>query len=898
MSRLIVKNLPNSITADKLKEIFSSKGTITDIQLKYTKDGKFRQFGFVGYKSEEESKAALEYFNNTYLNATKIKVELCADLGDPNKPKSWSKYASDSSISKEKKSTVIKNEIQDNESEEEEKEKGIIDKINKHKNDPLFAEYMETHMKTKKAVWSNDAILDEKLAMLSSSASKKEKSKLNISNISHEEEGKSDGSRGDSKEEDSTDNDKDSDDAEGLEDENDNLANKDISDFEYLQNLKGMKNDEKGDGKSEKADVTEKKPKKEPIELFTVKIRGLGFKARKSHVRHFFHPLKPYSIRLPPRIKGIAYVGFRTEREMKQALGKNKGFLAGRQIMVNKYEEKDSIAAGEQDKPSSWKWKDQEESLQHEETIGESGRIFVRNLAYTVTMENVEELFAKYGPVVEVNVPVDWITRKPKGYGTVTFMIPEHAVKAFSELDGKVFHGRMLHLLPGKAKPEDDESLDGLTYKQKKEKKLKSQAKSSHNWNTLFLGHNAVADAIAKAYDTTKEKVLDSSGGNSVAVRLALGETELVNKTRDFLLENGVSLSAFEQAPKKRSKTVLLVKNLPAGTEASEIREIFDKHALLGRVILPPSGLTAIVEFSDPTEARNTFRKVAYTKFKSLPLYLEWAPEDTFSSPSTCGVEKDASTKEEDSENWCVDTKPNVAEEEVEDEIDEEPEPDATLFVKNLNFETKEKDLVEHFNKCGKIYSATIAKKKDARKPGELLSMGFGFVQFMKKASADKALKMLQNSSIEGHTIELKRSNRAVQSEVATARKKSASGKQTGSKILVRNIPFEAKTKEVTELFQTFGDLKSVRLPKKLVGTGSHRGFGFVEFLTKAAAKQAFKALSFSTHLYGRRLVLEWASNEEDVDELRKRTAEHYSESAPKRSNKSVLSIEENEKEM
>ncbi|XP_046390578.1 probable RNA-binding protein 19 [Ischnura elegans] len=898
MSRLIVKNLPKSITVDKLKDTFSSKGTITDVQLKYTKDGKFRQFGFVGYKSEEEGKAALEYFNNTYLNASKITVELCADLGDPSKPKSWSKYASDSTAGKAKTSGKVKDKEKKKKEKEEEDDVGDI--LEKHKDDPLFVEYMETHLKSSKAAWSNDMLDSEKLAKISSKKSKKDSETLNDSGIDDENKGQKSGSEGDGCEEDLSEGDDDNDEAEdegeGSEDEGDNkasIANKDISDFEYLQKLKGVQTDKKGE--PEKSDVAKKKPKKEPIELFTVKIRGLGFKARKSHVRHFFHPLKPYSIRLPPRIKGIAYVGFRTEKELKQALGKNKGFLAGRQIMVNKYEEKDKKEAEDQDK-SPWNWKNQEESLQNEETIGESGRIFVRNLAYTVTMEDVEQLFAKYGPLVEVNVPVDWMTRKPKGFGTITFMIPEHAVKAYSELDGKAFHGRMLHLLPGKAKPEEDESLEGLTYKQKKEKKLKNQAKSTHNWNTLFLGHNAVADAIAREYDTTKEKVLDSSSGNSVAVRLALGETQLVSKTREFLLENGVSLSAFDQATKKRSKTILLVKNLPAGTEASELREIFDKHALLGRVVLPPSGLTAIIEFSDPTEARYAFRKLAYTKFKNLPLYLEWAPEDTFTTPSTVVTAKDESKKGEE-ESWCIDTQPNEAVNEDDEEEDEEPEADATLFVKNLNFETKEEDLIEHFKKCGKIHSATIAKKKDARRPGELLSMGFGFVQFMKKASAEKALKTLQNSSIDGHSVELKRSNRAVQSDVATARKKSTAGKAEGSKILVRNIPFEATVKEVTELFQTFGDLKSVRLPKKLVGTGSHRGFGFVEFLTKADAKQAFKALSFSTHLYGRRLVLEWASNEENVEELRKRTADHFIQSAPKRSNKSVLSTEDVENE-
>lgn len=46
------------------------------------------------------------------------------------------------------------------------------------------------------------------------------------------------------------------------------------------------------------------------------------------------------------------------------------------------------------------------------------------------------------------------------------------------------------------------------------------------------------------------------------------------------------------------------------------------------------------------------------------------------------------------------------------------------------------------------------------------------------------------------------------------------------------------------------------------------------------------------THLAGRRLVLEWAAAEDDVEDLRKRTAEHFaagSEPAEKRSRKSVF---------
>lgn len=42
----------------------------------------------------------------------------------------------------------------------------------------------------------------------------------------------------------------------------------------------------------------------------------------------------------------------------------------------------------------------------------------------------------------------------------------------------------------------------------------------------------------------------------------------------------------------KRSKTTILVKNLPSKTELKEIRGLFEKFGVLGRVILPPSGIT------------------------------------------------------------------------------------------------------------------------------------------------------------------------------------------------------------------------------------------------------------------------------------------------------------------
>ncbi|XP_015516900.2 probable RNA-binding protein 19 [Neodiprion lecontei] len=888
MSRLIVKNLPNGITENRLKEIFSEKGIVTDVQLKYTKDGKFRRFGFVGLKTEEQAQNALDYFNNTCIDTTKINIEHCAGLGDTSKPKAWSKYAPDSvayGIINGKKDSddhlSTKSKAVEKKKKESKKQtsKEIKEALEKHKDDALFTEFLETHAITgTNAIWSNDTT-----------------GGTGVNDDSSENESDEDDTQ---KDDDNVDSGNESEDKQKKEQR---AADKKISDLEYMQILKA-----KAQGDINPSRLSnDAKNTHGPLKLLTVKVRGLGYSHKKKHIKQFFHPLVPKSIRLPPKIKGIAYVGFKTEKQLKQALNKNKSFLDGKRLFVMKYEAKDTVddIKSAREKPANSRWKEQEEALKSEESIAESGRMFVRNLAYTTTEADIQALFEKYGPLSEVDLPIDKTTRKPKGFGVVVFMMPEHAVKAYTELDGSILNGRMLHILPGKGKASLDQQLenDNLDFKTKKELQKKATAGSVHNWNTLFLGQNAVAEAIATAYNTTKEKVLDDGGkSSSVAVRLALGETQLVEDTRKFLEESGVHVDAFNQPPEKRSKTVILVKNLPAQTDVREIREMFVRHGELGRVIMPPSGVTALVEFLEPSEARIAFTKLAYTKFKYLPLYLEWAPDNSFKSPVSSSKQPEAASRntEPKSSNLSKEDKPEskqmtVSVKESSSEDDEEAEPDTTLFVKNLNFSTTEEMLREHFRKCGRLDYVNIAMKKDPNNPGGKLSMGYGFVRYKRKADAEQALKNLQMTSVDGKTLELKRSERALQSDAQTTRKVSKVGEQTGTKILVRNIPFQANASEVQELFKAFGEIKALRLPKKMSTSESHRGFAFVDYYTKSDAKKAFKALCQSTHLYGRRLVLEWAQTEEGIDEIRKRTAKHFhQDGAVSRSKKGVLDPE------
>ena len=66
-----------------------------------------------------------------------------------------------------------------------------------------------------------------------------------------------------------------------------------------------------------------------------------------------------------------------------------------------------------------------------------------------------------------------------------------------------------------------------------------------------------------------------------------------------------------------------------------------------------------------------------------------------------------------------------------------------------------------------------------------------------------------------------------------------------------------------------------MRLPKKF--DGSHRGFAFVEFVSKQEATKALNALQ-STHLYGRHIVVSYAEQERSVEEMRKKMRKELSD--------------------
>ncbi len=85
--------------------------------------------------------------------------------------------------------------------------------------------------------------------------------------------------------------------------------------------------------------------------------------------------------------------------------------------------------------------------------------IYVGNLSYQATEEEVGEVFAEYGTVKRVQLPTDRETGRPRGFGFIEMASDEEENAAIEALDGAEWMGRDLKV--NKAKPREERPRSG-----------------------------------------------------------------------------------------------------------------------------------------------------------------------------------------------------------------------------------------------------------------------------------------------------------------------------------------------------------------------------------------------------------------------------------------------------
>lgn len=780
-SRVIVKNLPKHASDGRLRDYFGSIGEITDCKIQKTKDGRSRNFAFIGFRNSSEAEAAVKQLHRSFFDTSRVSVEIAHAPGSDALARPWSKYALGSSAY-EKRTARKANKKESWQKGNEAEETHSSVEVTKAE---ATKKQEETRGRRKSAVVKGTKAVRTANIKPTKAGVSDTRTHMEFASSDEDVQGSTPGP------------------AETHERSQQSLAFDDeLDDLQYLK----MKAQKKVEGLQEEAQETNLEPKASP------KKRSKGKRSLKR------------------KSEGV---------EMADEIAAAE--------LVDAAAAADAEAAAEGPEPGN----------EGVEDLESSGRLYITNLPYGASEDEIRAHFETLGEVETVVVCKDEDSLKSRGFGYVTYTFPECAVRALAELDLKSFQGRLLRLCAAKQKPAvepSEQKAKGGTssYKRKlEERKKKVDAHLEHTWNLLYVSANAAADAASAQLGVSKSELFGKDAENA-AVTAALTETSIIQQTKSWLQREGIRVDAFEQKgtaltnskavlpeDAKRRDDTLIVKHLPASATAAELRERFARFGALVRCTLAPSNTVAIVQYSDKGAATRAFQKLAFSRYRHVPLYLEWAPEDVFTEGGVVAADAEVG---------------------AEEEVDEESR--GYLFVKNLNFSTTDDSLKAAFRKCQGFRSAVVMRKKSAVKKGAkkedktTLSMGYGFLEFESAAQAQDVLKRKQGVLVDGHAVQLQVSQRGskMSSGKANVKKAKAQGIKSSS-VCVRNVAFEATRKELYQLFGAYGTVVSCRLPKKADYSG-HRGFAFIDFASRAEAQAAFEALQHS-HLYGRRLVIE-----------------------------------------
>jgi cold-inducible RNA-binding protein len=88
-----------------------------------------------------------------------------------------------------------------------------------------------------------------------------------------------------------------------------------------------------------------------------------------------------------------------------------------------------------------------------------STKLYVGNLSYDVTDSTLRDLFSQHGPVTEVNLMMDRVSGRPRGFAFVTLETKEAADAAVLALNGKDLQGRALTV--NEARPREERPASG-----------------------------------------------------------------------------------------------------------------------------------------------------------------------------------------------------------------------------------------------------------------------------------------------------------------------------------------------------------------------------------------------------------------------------------------------------
>ncbi|PIA47867.1 hypothetical protein AQUCO_01400454v1 [Aquilegia coerulea] len=156
----------------------------------------------------------------------------------------------------------------------------------------------------------------------------------------------------------------------------------------------------------------------------------------------------------------------------------------------------------------------------------------------------------------------------------------------------------------------------------------------------------------------------------------------------------------------------------------------------------------------------------------------------------------------------------------------------ANVFIKNLDTSIDNRTLNDIFAAYGTVLSCKVEKDSN----GE--SKGYGFVQFEQEEASEKAIKSLNGMLINDKPV-------YVAQHVRRQERNQANGSQKFTNVYVKNFSETTTDEDLKKVFGNYGSITSAIVMRD--GTGSSKGFGFVNFQNPDDAAIAVEKLNGTT---------------------------------------------------
>eukprot|EP00980_Cylindrotheca_fusiformis_P014602 scaffold3955_cov160-Cylindrotheca_fusiformis.AAC.22 len=198
-----------------------------------------------------------------------------------------------------------------------------------------------------------------------------------------------------------------------------------------------------------------------------------------------------------------------------------------------------------------------------------------------------------------------------------------------------------------------------------------------------------------------------------------------------------------------------------------------------------------------------------------------------------------------------------------------------TLYCGNLSFDCRHGELRDFFRGYGKIDNVEIAVNNGRSK-------GFGFVDFVSRDDAKRAMGALDGKDFQGRPIKIKwdRDSSAPVNDDPPGKTAVSDPALPNTTVYVGNLDYSCRWQDLKQLFSKFGRVEHAEIAEN-PATKRSKGFGTVQFLTSAQAKRAIEKVD-GTEFQDRTIQVKWDRTKGIPEGFEEATVPKEKKKAPK----------------